>query len=331
MYARPGTIFVCDTRRHAGAALGGAAKARAGACAGVSFVRPAGTASARRARGFTLLEMLVVLVIAGILVSVASLTLRRNPRTDLREEAQRIALLFETAGDEAQVRARPIAWRATEHGFRFDIRTGDGWRPLRDDVLRARLGWRRDGRGDRLSRLGHAHGRGRIRHRKHRRAGARHAVFGGRQRDDRRHRQRPLRGAVTMRAPAPPRSPARSRGFTMIEVLVALAIIAVALAASIRAVGSMATGASDLHARLLAGWSADNALAQLRLAHAWPDIGMQTFDCSQGNVALTCTQRVSSTPNPVFRRVEIAVSMNGRAGVLAQMVTVVANETSRPL
>lgn len=134
MYARPGTIFVCDTRRHAGAALGGAAKARAGACAGVSFVRPAGTASARRARGFTLLEMLVVLVIA----SVASLTLRRNPRTDLREEAQRIALLFETAGDEAQVRARPIAWRATEHGFRFDIRTGDGWRPLRDDVLRAR-------------------------------------------------------------------------------------------------------------------------------------------------------------------------------------------------
>ncbi|VBC21797.1 general secretory pathway protein I [Burkholderia pseudomallei] len=96
-----------------------------------------------------------------------------------------------------------------------------------------------------------------------------------------------------MRAPAPPRSPARSRGFTMIEVLV--------------------------------------ALAQLRLAHAWPDIGMQTFDCSQGNVALTCTQRVSSTPNPVFRRVEIAVSMNGRAGVLAQMVTVVANETSRPL
>lgn len=47
-----------------------------------------------RARGFTLLEMLVVLVIAGLLVSLASLSLTRNPRTDLREEAQRIALLF---------------------------------------------------------------------------------------------------------------------------------------------------------------------------------------------------------------------------------------------
>ncbi|HDR9339947.1 MULTISPECIES: type II secretion system minor pseudopilin GspI [Burkholderia] len=140
------------------------------------------------------------------------------------------------------------------------------------------------------------------------------------------------------------RSPARSpriagalrlrgaaRGFTMIEVLVALAIIAVALAASIRAVGTMATGASELHRRLLAGWSADNALAQLRLAHAWPQIGEQDFDCSQGNVPLVCTQRVSATPNPVFRRVEVSVSMPGRSGVLAQMVTVVANETSRSL
>ncbi|WP_323119278.1 GspH/FimT family pseudopilin [Burkholderia alba] len=94
----------------------------------------------RNGRGFTLLEMLVVLVIAGLLVSLASLSMRRNPRTDLREEAQRLALLFETAGDEAQVRARPIAWQPTERGFSFDVRTADGWRPLRDDLLRPR-GW----------------------------------------------------------------------------------------------------------------------------------------------------------------------------------------------
>jgi general secretion pathway protein I len=108
----------------------------------------------------------------------------------------------------------------------------------------------------------------------------------------------------------------------MIEVLVALAIIAV---------GSLATGEADLHRRLLAGWSADNTLAQLRLTHAWPNVGSTSFDCSQGNLQLICTEQVSATPNPVFRRVEVMVTMPGRSGNLAQMVTVVANETNRSL
>jgi general secretion pathway protein I len=121
------------------------------------------------------------------------------------------------------------------------------------------------------------------------------------------------------------------RGFTMIEVLVALAIIAVALAASLRAVGSLASGETDLHQRLLAGWSADNTLARLHLTHGWPNIGETSFDCSQGNLQLTCTEHVTATPNPVFRRVEVMVTMPGRSGNLAQMVTVVANENNRSL
>jgi general secretion pathway protein I len=117
----------------------------------------------------------------------------------------------------------------------------------------------------------------------------------------------------------------------MIEVLVALAIVAVALAASLRAVGSLASGEADLHKRLLAGWSADNALAQLRLTHGWPNVGTTSFDCSQGNLQLICSESVTATPNPVFRRVEVMVTIPGRSGNLAQMVTVVANENNRSL
>ncbi|MGN6648758.1 type II secretion system minor pseudopilin GspI [Trinickia sp.] len=121
------------------------------------------------------------------------------------------------------------------------------------------------------------------------------------------------------------------RGFTMIEVLVALAIIAVALAASLRAVGMLANDEAELHRRLLAGWSADNALTELHLMRQWPELGTQTFDCSQGNLPLTCVEQVTATPNPIFRRVEVSVTIPGRSGNLAHLVTVVANETNRAL
>ncbi|WP_338861184.1 GspH/FimT family pseudopilin [Mycetohabitans rhizoxinica] len=108
---------------------------RAAAC-GAGRVQPC--RGARAVAGFTLLEMLVVLVIAGILISMATLTTTRNPRTALNEQAQRLALLFESAGDEAQVRSQPIAWVPVAGGYRFEARTADGWRALRDDLLASR-------------------------------------------------------------------------------------------------------------------------------------------------------------------------------------------------
>ncbi|HEV3426838.1 MAG TPA: type II secretion system minor pseudopilin GspI [Paraburkholderia sp.] len=117
----------------------------------------------------------------------------------------------------------------------------------------------------------------------------------------------------------------------MIEVLVALAIIAVALAASMRAVGNLASSEAELHRRLLAGWSADNVLTHLRLVHTWPALGVTQFDCSEGNLALVCTQSVSETPNPLFRRVEISVTAPGHKGNLAQLMTMFDDETNRSL
>lgn len=96
-------------------------------------------------------------------------------------------------------------------------------------------------------------------------------------------------------------------GFTLVEVLVALTIVAVALMASLRAVGAMSAGAYDLRQRTLAQWSAENRLAQIRVQAEWPALGRRSFDCSQAEVALNCVEEVFATPNAAFRRVEVSV------------------------
>lgn len=90
----------------------------------------------RSSSGFTLLEMLVVLMIAGLLISVVALAPSRNRRSDLNEEAQRLATLLESADDEAQVRSASIEWQPVAGGYRFMQRTESGaWRLLSDDLL----------------------------------------------------------------------------------------------------------------------------------------------------------------------------------------------------
>ena len=96
-------------------------------------------------------------------------------------------------------------------------------------------------------------------------------------------------------------------GFTLLEVLVALVIVGTSLGASLRAVASLTQNSSALRVSMMATWSAENRLAQIRLAKTWPPLGKRDFDCPQGEVALRCTEEVFNTPNPFFRRVEVSV------------------------
>ncbi|TFW06582.1 type II secretion system protein GspH [Oxalobacteraceae bacterium OM1] len=92
-----------------------------------------------RTRGFTLLELLVVLVIAGIMLGVVTLSGLPNARQAMQNDAQRIALLMQLARDEAIVRNRPVAFEAESDRYRFLIRDNDSWNPLgEDDMLRER-------------------------------------------------------------------------------------------------------------------------------------------------------------------------------------------------
>lgn len=102
--------------------------------------------------------------------------------------------------------------------------------------------------------------------------------------------------------------PARlNSGFTLLEVLVALVIVGTALGASLRAIGSLTQNSADLRASMMATWSAENKLSQIRLAHEWPPLGESRFDCPQGELHLLCQENVFATPNPFFRRVEVSV------------------------
>ena len=111
---------------------------------------------------------------------------------------------------------------------------------------------------------------------------------------------------MTMQTPKPfPHS--RSRGFTLLEVLVALVIVGTALGASLRAVGSLTSNSAGLRAAMMATWSAENRLVQIRLTREYPSVGKRSFDCPQGDLRLVCQEEVLASPNPRLRRVEVSV------------------------
>jgi len=97
------------------------------------------------------------------------------------------------------------------------------------------------------------------------------------------------------------------RGFTLVEVLVALAIVSIALLAALRAAGLGTASAGELRSRLLAGWVAENILSEQRALGVWLPLGIQHGTARQGGFTFTWREEVIATPNPAFRRVDILV------------------------
>lgn len=115
------------------------------------------------------------------------------------------------------------------------------------------------------------------------------------------------------------------RGFTLLEVLVALVIVGTALGASLRAVGSLTQNSAGLRAAMMATWSAENRLAQIRLAHEFPALGERQFTCQQGELPLLCDEQIIATPNPFFRRVEVSVYDAAHTRRIIKLTQVVSN------
>ncbi len=110
-------------------------------------------------------------------------------------------------------------------------------------------------------------------------------------------------------------------GFTLVEVLVALGIVAIALVAGMQASAALTQNAERQADRVLAQLCAQNALAQIRLARQLPDVGESDASCQQSGRTLELHLRIQPTPNPNFRRVDAHMTREGQH--LLQLSTIV--------
>ena len=110
-----------------------------------------------------------------------------------------------------------------------------------------------------------------------------------------------------------------AQGFTLLETLIALAILAIGLAAAMRGLGMASGSTAELRDRQLADWVAQNRLAEMRVLRRFPDAGGTEGDAVQGGRRFHWREDVTATPNPLFRRVDVRVSATEGNGVLSHL------------
>lgn len=100
----------------------------------------------------------------------------------------------------------------------------------------------------------------------------------------------------------------RSTGFTLLEVLVALAIVAIGLSAALRASGVGTEGVREYRAHMLALWLAEDVAAERVARRDWPAPGQTSREETYSGHRFLVREEVKTTLNPYFRRLEIDVS-----------------------
>lgn len=111
----------------------------------------------------------------------------------------------------------------------------------------------------------------------------------------------------------------RARGFTLIEVLVALAVLAIALAAVLRTMGQSIDLAADLRERTLALWVAQERAVYHQLNKTFPELSASEGTLELGGREWRWREQASSTPVADIRRIDIEVRTPGRTDVRARL------------
>ena len=102
----------------------------------------------------------------------------------------------------------------------------------------------------------------------------------------------------------------RSKGFTLLEVLAALAIVAISLAALFTALSQSTRLSSRVEERMVGNWVASNHLTEARARSTWPEPGEEQVEVFMADREWYIDQQVKSTVDKNIRRVEITVSLD---------------------
>lgn len=119
---------------------------------------------------------------------------------------------------------------------------------------------------------------------------------------------------------------ASAHGFTLVEALVALAIISVALISALHLAAQSSANVGELRERVLAGWVAENLLAEHRARGDWLPPGISRGREREGGLEFAWRQEVVPTPNPAFRRIDVFVTgVSDETHVLAHFGAMLVN------
>ncbi|MDC1340595.1 type II secretion system minor pseudopilin GspI [Oceanospirillaceae bacterium] len=97
----------------------------------------------------------------------------------------------------------------------------------------------------------------------------------------------------------------KNEGFTLVEILVALTILAITMGAYLSQLDTQISQTHTIRNRTLAHWAGQNHLANMRLKNQWPKTGDQSFSSVQGQQEWLIQQNVSTTANAQIKRVQL--------------------------